>query len=139
MVLSRPAKINTRLAQYSSVESTLASRGAPRGYRSDFGSSKFSYNRNPFRCQPITVSGFTIIRAERHFDRNRDSKTQKARSRGRSRGLWLRFAIYLVKSCEWLRTYSPFRTTPDVKEIPAHLTHSKVEVMCPAAHSQWSR
>src|SRR5260370_32038627 len=48
------------------------------------------YNRNPFRCQAITVSGLTITKAERHPDHSRDSQTQKARSTSssRSRRLW---------------------------------------------------
>jgi hypothetical protein len=38
------------------------------------------YHWNPRRCQPITVSGFTMIRAERHPDQKRDSQIQNHRS-----------------------------------------------------------
>ena len=38
------------------------------------------YQRNPLRCQEITVSGFTISSAERHCDQRRESPTQSSRS-----------------------------------------------------------
>jgi hypothetical protein len=38
------------------------------------------YHRNPCRCQPMTVSGLTMIRAERHPDHKRNSQTQNHRS-----------------------------------------------------------
>ena len=38
------------------------------------------YQRNPLRCQAITVSGFTISSAERHCDQRRESPTQSSRS-----------------------------------------------------------
>ena len=42
--------------------------------------------RNPWRCQPITVSGLTMMMAERHSDQIRDSHAQNSRSRRRSCG-----------------------------------------------------
>jgi hypothetical protein len=36
--------------------------------------------RNPFRCHAITVSGFTISKAEHQPGHSRESQTQKARS-----------------------------------------------------------
>jgi hypothetical protein len=37
-------------------------------------------SRNPLRCQWITVSGFTITRADRQPVQNRDSRAQRNRS-----------------------------------------------------------
>src|SRR5207247_8369033 len=42
-------------------EAREGTRGRPAGR--DF---HFQNNRNPFRCQRISVSGFTIVRASRH-------------------------------------------------------------------------
>src|SRR5215831_13889916 len=47
------------------------------------------YQRNPRRCQSITVAAFTIQRASRHRDQNWDNATQKRRSAGFSLGLIL--------------------------------------------------
>jgi hypothetical protein len=44
---------------------------------------------NPRRCQPITVSGFTIVSVSAHLDQTRESTTQKARSTGATCGRFL--------------------------------------------------
>ena len=44
------------------------------------------YSRKPFRCQPMTVSGFTITSISRQFGKIRDRSTQSRRSDGRSDG-----------------------------------------------------
>ena len=46
----------------------------------------FQYSLNPFRCHLMTVSGWTIAKAERQFGQRRTGTTQKKRSRGRSFG-----------------------------------------------------
>src|SRR6266567_1658186 len=43
------------------------------------------YKRNPLRCQEITVSGLTMVSAERQPDHSLDSHTQKTRSLARRR------------------------------------------------------
>jgi hypothetical protein len=43
--------------------------------------------RVPFRCQPMTVSGFTVTSISRQFGKSRDSSTQGMRSVDRSEGL----------------------------------------------------
>ena len=42
--------------------------------------------RNPLRCQPMTVSGFTMISADRQSVQNRDSHAQRNRSEAISFG-----------------------------------------------------
>jgi hypothetical protein len=37
-------------------------------------------NRNPLRCQAITISGFTMTRADRQPVQNRDNRAQRYRS-----------------------------------------------------------
>ena len=37
-------------------------------------------NRNPLQCQAITVSGFTMTRADRQPAQNRDNRAQRNRS-----------------------------------------------------------
>ncbi len=44
------------------------------------------YSRKPFRCQPMTVSGFTITSISRQSGKSRDRSTQSKRSVGRSEG-----------------------------------------------------
>ena len=51
----------------------------------------------PCRCQPTTVSGCTISRAERHPAQIRDSSAQKIRSRLRRRGVF--DFCYRIASC----------------------------------------
>jgi len=52
----------------------------------------------PFRCQPITVAGWTRTRSRDHSAQSRRSTTQKTRSSGRSQG---RFALrrYTASCC----------------------------------------
>ena len=44
------------------------------------------YSPKPFRCQSMTVSGFTITSMSRQFGKNRDSSPQSRRFVGRSDG-----------------------------------------------------
>src|SRR5713226_3465 len=46
------------------------------------------YSRKPFRCQAMTVSGFTISRAERQPDQRRESQTHSTRSAAFSSSRW---------------------------------------------------
>src|SRR6516162_11523728 len=43
---------------------------------------KRQYHRNPMRCQPTTVSGFTITSTLAHFDHQRWRPSQNTRSQG---------------------------------------------------------
>jgi hypothetical protein len=57
--------------------------GRPPLRRRDF---HVQYWRKPFRCQPMTVSGFTITNTSRQVGKSRDRDTQSRRSVGRSEG-----------------------------------------------------
>ena len=63
--------------------------------------------RNPLRCQAMTVSGLTMMRAERNWGQKRKNQTQRNRSQGRSFGrlterfktmIWCRRAMISVWS-----------------------------------------
>ncbi len=54
------------------------------------------YSRKPFRCQPVTVSSFTITSISRQFGKSRDRSTQSRRSVGRSEGR--RAFLFIVAS-----------------------------------------
>ena len=69
----------------------IAGRPPPR--RRDF---HVQYSRKPFRCQPMTVSGFTITSISRQFGMSRDRSTQSRRSVGRSEGR--REVLFIVAS-----------------------------------------
>ena len=54
------------------------------GYEVVFGVGDAEVLTLPFRCQPMTVSGFTITSISRQFGKSRDRSTQSRRSVGRS-------------------------------------------------------
>ena len=54
------------------------------------------YSRKPFRCQPMTVSGFTITSMSRQFGKSRNKSTERTRSVGRSEGR--REVLFIVAS-----------------------------------------
>src|SRR5215471_9874778 len=58
------------------------------------------YQRNPLRCQAITVSGFTISSAERHCDQMRESQTQNSLSAELRRS---RACCDLLRTVNWWR------------------------------------
>ena len=61
----------------------LADRGRPGWPRRTF---QVQNNRNPLRCQSMTVSGFTMTREDRQPVQNRDKRDQKNRSEAVSLG-----------------------------------------------------
>lgn len=69
------------------ISSTISALIGGRPIRLDFHVQK---RANPRRGHPTTVSGFTIARVSAHLDQTRESKTQKARSLERTRGLFVR-------------------------------------------------
>src|SRR5215469_9102331 len=60
--------------------------GRPCGWRL----FQLQYSRNPRRCQAITVSGLTIIKADRHSRQSRESQTHRNLSEGVRRTLCAR-------------------------------------------------
>ena len=58
------------------------------------------YQRNPWRCQEITVSGLTIISAVRHCDQKRESQTQNSLSVELRRS---RARCDLLRTANWWR------------------------------------
>ena len=65
------------------MSATISGARGGRPTRLDFQAQK---RAKPRRCQAITVAGFTIARASAHRDQSRETRTQKARSIGRSCG-----------------------------------------------------
>ena len=75
------------------VANVVAIPGRPPLRRRNF---HVQYSRKPFRCQPMTVSGFTITSISRRFGKSRDRGTQSSRSDGRSEGR--RELLFIVAS-----------------------------------------
>ena len=55
-------------------------------------------DRNPLRCQAMTVAGLTMTSAERQPDQRRDNQTKKMRSSARIRRRCLRFDLWRTRS-----------------------------------------
>jgi transposase len=70
----------SRLMRLMRARTSRKIGGPPPPRRRDF---YVQYSRKPFRCQPMTVSGFTITSISRQFGKNRDRSTQIGRSFGR--------------------------------------------------------
>ena len=62
----------------------------------------FQKSRNPARCQPTTVSGFTTIRTSVHRDQTRRNVVQNNRSHGFKRGRG-RFRLRTATCCRSAR------------------------------------
>ena len=71
----------SRLMRLMRARTSRGIGGRPPLRRRDF---HVQYSRKPFRCQPMTVSGFTITSISRQFGNSRDRTTQSRRSVGRS-------------------------------------------------------
>ncbi len=73
----------SRLMRRMGSRTSRGTGGRPPIRRRDFQVQK---RRKPFRCQAMTVSGFTVTSASRQAGRSRKSSTQTNRSNGRSDG-----------------------------------------------------
>jgi len=73
----------SRLIRRIRSRTSRGTGGRPLLVRRDF---QVPNRRKPFRCQPMTVSGFTMTSTSRQFGRSRESNTQSSRSDGRSDG-----------------------------------------------------
>ena len=81
-VYSRSAHIGLlRLIIRIKSRTSCGTAGRPRFPRRTF---QVQYRRKPLRCQAMTVSGFTISRADFQSVQTRRNQTQKIRSVGRS-------------------------------------------------------
>ena len=73
----------SQLIRWMSSRISFEVRGRPGFPWQDF---HFQKRRNPWRCQPMTVSGLTMTRASFQRGHRRQRKTQNTRSSGRSHG-----------------------------------------------------
>ena len=77
---------------------------------------KRQYQRNPARCQPTTVSGFTTTSTLAHLDHQRRRPSQKRRSQRLTRGLG--FLRLRTPTCCRRATSSSPRSCRERKKAP---------------------